>query len=156
MLRFGVTTNDRVIFAYCRSSRPHEFEQRRSPAPAERAGLCPIWPGNEHLTPPEVFAARDGSAPNSRGWKVGVMSNIFLALWIEEILHRGQVGRLFSHMGGCSAQEVIVDQSATAANVLRDYRALAAKLYTHEAAENRLLQMAFGAEAADYDVEGDA
>jgi len=40
--------------------------------------------------------------------------------------------------------------------VQRDYRAFAAKLHAHEAAENRLLQMAFGAEAADYYVEDEA
>jgi len=40
------------------------------------------------------------------------------------------------------------------ADVQRDYGAFAEKLHTHEAAESRLLQMAFGAEAADYDVEG--
>jgi hypothetical protein len=35
----------------------------------------------------------------------------------------------------------------------RCYRALAEKLQAHEAAETRLLQMAFGGEAADHDVE---
>ena len=56
--------------------------------------------------------------------------------------------------------EQLVEQTrnreVTPADVQRDYRALAAKLHAHEAAENRLLQMAFGAEAADYDVEDDA
>ena len=44
--------------------------------------------------------------------------------------------------------------AVTPADVQREYRAFAEKLHAHEAAENRLLQTAFGAEAADYDAEG--
>lgn len=44
--------------------------------------------------------------------------------------------------------------AVSTADVQRDYRTFAEKLHAHEAAENRLLQMAFGTEAADYDVEG--
>jgi hypothetical protein len=35
MLRFDVTTNDWVIFAPSRSSRPHDFQQPPKSAPAE-------------------------------------------------------------------------------------------------------------------------
>jgi hypothetical protein len=45
------------------------------------------------------------------------------------------------------------DLTVTPADVQREYRAFAEKLHAHEAAETRLLQVAFGAEAADYDVE---
>lgn len=38
------------------------------------------------------------------------------------------------------------------ADVQRDFREFVDKLHAHEEAENRLLQMAFGAESADYDV----
>lgn len=109
MLRFDVTTNDWVIFAPSRTSRPNDFQQRPKHATIERANLCPFCPGNEHLTPSEVFAVRDGGGPNSQGWKVRVMPNKFPALLIEEDVHRGQEGRLFSYMGGCGAHEVIVD-----------------------------------------------
>ena len=44
--------------------------------------------------------------------------------------------------------------SMSTAELERDFRTFAEKLHAHEAAENRLLQMAFGTEAADYDVEG--
>ena len=47
------------------------------------------------------------------------------------------------------------NRAVSGADVQRDYRAFGEKLHAHEAAENRLLQMAFGAEATDYDVEGD-
>jgi Hemerythrin HHE cation binding domain len=47
------------------------------------------------------------------------------------------------------------NRAVSGPDVERDYQAFAKKLHAHEAAENRLLQMAFGAEATDYDVEGD-
>jgi cupin 2 domain-containing protein len=76
MRRFDVTTNDWVIFAPNRSSRPRDFQQRARPAPPDGAKVCPFCPGNEHLTPPAVFAVRDGRAPFSPGWKVRVMPNL--------------------------------------------------------------------------------
>jgi UDPglucose--hexose-1-phosphate uridylyltransferase len=109
MLRFDITTNDWVIFAPRRALRPHDFQQRPKAPTPDTDKACPFCPGNEHLTPAEVFAVRDGSPPNSRGWKVRVMPNKFPALRIEEDFHRGQSGRLFSYMGGCGAHEVIID-----------------------------------------------
>jgi Hemerythrin HHE cation binding domain len=47
-------------------------------------------------------------------------------------------------------------QAVSSSDFQRDYQAFAKKLHAHEAAENRLLQMAFGSDATDYDVEGDA
>jgi UDPglucose--hexose-1-phosphate uridylyltransferase len=109
VLRFDVTTNDWVIFAPSRSLRPDDFVNRPNAAPQRDDRFCPFCPGNESLTPPEVFAIRDSGPPNSPGWKVRVMPNKFPALRIEEDYHRGQDGRLFRHMGGCGAHEVIVD-----------------------------------------------
>jgi UDPglucose--hexose-1-phosphate uridylyltransferase len=109
MLRFDITTNDWVIFAPRRAFRPRDFEQRPKATSPETANACPFCPGNEQLTPAEVFAVRDGSPPNSHGWKVRVTPNKFPALRIEEDFHRGQSGRLFSYMGGCGAHEVIID-----------------------------------------------
>jgi UDPglucose--hexose-1-phosphate uridylyltransferase len=108
MLRFDVTTNDWVIYSPNRKLRPHEFQKPRKPEPATDRP-CPFCPGNEQLTPPEVFAIRDGGAPNSSNWQVRVTPNKFPALRIEEDYHRSQDGRLFLHMGGCGAHEVIVD-----------------------------------------------
>jgi hypothetical protein len=45
--------------------------------------------------------------------------------------------------------------AAVSADFAKNYRAFAEKLHAHEAAETRILQMAFGAEAADYDVESE-
>jgi predicted nuclease with TOPRIM domain len=55
-------------------------------------------------------------------------------------------------------QQLILQTHAPAvlpADVQRDYRSFAEKLHAHETAESRLLQKAFGAEAADYDSEGE-
>lgn len=109
MLRFDITTNDWVIFAPRRALRPHDFQQRENRPNADFEAACPFCPGNEKLTPAEVFAVRDGTPPNSGGWKVRVTPNKFPALRIEEDFHRGQAGRLFSYMGGCGAHEVIID-----------------------------------------------
>ena len=109
VLRFDVTTNDWVIFAPRRALRPHDVGQRPKALIPASEKTCPFCPGNEQLTPPEVFVLRDENEPNSSGWKVRVTPNKFPALTIEEDFHRGQSGRLFSYMGGCGAHEVIVD-----------------------------------------------
>jgi hypothetical protein len=46
------------------------------------------------------------------------------------------------------------DPAAVPADLQQKYQAFADRILAHEAAENRILQMAFGADAADYDVEG--
>jgi UDPglucose--hexose-1-phosphate uridylyltransferase len=44
-------------------------------------GQDPFAEGNEDRTPPEIYALRpDGGAPNSRGWKVRVVGNLYPAL----------------------------------------------------------------------------
>jgi UDPglucose--hexose-1-phosphate uridylyltransferase len=41
---------------------------------------CPFCPGNEHMTPPEVWADRDpGTEPDRPGWRVRVVPNKFPA-----------------------------------------------------------------------------
>lgn len=109
MLRFDVTTNDWVIFAPSRAARPHDLVQRARPAASPAGEACPFCPGNEHLTPPEIFAVRDSGLPNAPGWKVRVTPNKYPALRIEEDARRNQTGQLFRSMGGCGAHEVIID-----------------------------------------------
>ncbi len=69
----------RTLVASERADRPHAF-----PAFVEPDVLGPDDPfaeGNEHLTPPEVWADRpDGSAADSPGWCVRVVPNKFPAL----------------------------------------------------------------------------
>lgn len=45
---------------------------------------CPFCPGNEALTPPEVWAeGREGGVPDSPGWKIRVVPNLYPALQEE-------------------------------------------------------------------------
>lgn len=43
-------------------------------------GPCPFCEGREAETPPEILALRDGSPPNSPGWRVRVVPNRFPAV----------------------------------------------------------------------------
>jgi hypothetical protein len=61
-----------------RAARPEAF---LGDVGAPRGPLgCPFCPGNEHMTPPEVWADRDpGTEPDRPGWHVRVVPNKFPA-----------------------------------------------------------------------------
>jgi UDPglucose--hexose-1-phosphate uridylyltransferase len=61
-----------------RAARPEAF---LGDLGASRGPLgCPFCPGNEHMTPPEVWADRDpGTEPDRPGWHVRVVPNKFPA-----------------------------------------------------------------------------
>lgn len=113
-LRFDNTTNDWVVFAPERARRPQDFKESR----ADSKGLqtydehCPFCPGNERLTPPEIYAIRDGSQPNGPGWRTRVIPNRFPALRVEENHTRREEGAVFRAMDGCGAHEVIIESPA--------------------------------------------
>ena len=71
-----------VIVASGRAHRPRRFGSWSEPTEAEP---CPFCPGNEALTPPELWAARGAhSAPDTPGWLVRVVPNKYPALSIAE------------------------------------------------------------------------
>ncbi len=118
-----------VVFSPERKQRPQDYAAPATPATA----VDSFTAGNEHLTPPEVFAIRPAStAPNSPGWQVRVVPNRFPALRIEGDLHPEGVG-IYDRMNGIGAHEVIIEtpdpglaleeQSPEGvANVLKAYR----------------------------------
>jgi UDPglucose--hexose-1-phosphate uridylyltransferase len=60
-----------VIISTERGKRPSAFA---SPEKKPAGGFCPLCPGNEDKTPPEVFAERPpGSHPDTPGWSVRVV-----------------------------------------------------------------------------------
>jgi UDPglucose--hexose-1-phosphate uridylyltransferase len=61
-----------------RAARPEAFLREQG---ALRGPLgCPFCAGNEHMTPPEVWADRDpATAPDTPGWRVRVVPNKFPA-----------------------------------------------------------------------------
>ena len=95
-----------VIISIDRGKRPTDFGMRVS---AKKGGFCAFCSGNEHTTPPEIFAIRpDKSDPNTPGWTLRVVSNKFPALQIKGQLNRAGEG-IFDKMNGIGAHEVIIE-----------------------------------------------
>ena len=98
-----------VIISTERSQRPVFLaDQAEVPKPG---AICPLCPGNEPMTPPEVFAIRPASVsspPNSPNWSLRVVPNKFPALRIEGDLNKQGIG-LYDKMNGIGAHEVIVE-----------------------------------------------
>lgn len=96
-----------VIISTERGKRPSDY----LPPPAEVLDPAknPFAEGNEHLTPPEIFAFRDArSKPNEPGWQVRVVPNKFPALRIEGDLEKEGHG-MYDKMNGIGAHEVVIE-----------------------------------------------
>lgn len=95
-----------VIISTERGKRPSSFH---STGKGSTGGFCPLCPGNEDKTPPEVFAYRPhGSLPDTPGWSLRVVPNKFPALRIEGELDRRGEG-IYDKMNGVGAHEVIIE-----------------------------------------------
>jgi UDPglucose--hexose-1-phosphate uridylyltransferase len=107
-LRFDPIRRRWSIIATERRFRPHEFKRPSPEAPGD-VGACPFEYGNEHTTPPEIFAipAKPRQA-NGPDWRVRVVPNKFPALGIEGELDREAVG-IFDRVRGIGAHEVIIE-----------------------------------------------
>jgi UDPglucose--hexose-1-phosphate uridylyltransferase len=81
---------------------------------------CPFCPGNEHMTPPEVWADRDpGSAPDGPGWHVRVVPNKFPA-FAGRAGGAGHNGGLYRSAPTAGVHEVVIhdpDHEATLADL---------------------------------------
>ncbi len=94
-----------VIFSPERRRRPTDFKFVME----ENTALSPFAYGNEHMTPPEVYAVREEeSLPNGPGWLVRVVPNRFPALKIEGDLHCDPHG-VYDRLGGVGAHEVVIE-----------------------------------------------
>ncbi|HEY7952523.1 MAG TPA: DUF4921 family protein [Solirubrobacteraceae bacterium] len=79
-VRIDPMCGHKVIVAGERSRRPGG-EPRCSPAPPIDPSNDPFAEGNEAKTPPELYAVRaKGSEPNTPGWQVRVVPNLYPAL----------------------------------------------------------------------------
>lgn len=111
ILRYDPTISEWVIFAPARARRPHEFKRE----PVERPGTppakpCPFCPGNERLTPTEIYALRGKTPTDSANWRVRVVPNMFPALRIEEEDGTHEESQpFFRYHDGCGAHEVIIE-----------------------------------------------
>lgn len=116
-LRKDPVTERWVIIATDRARRPSDFSREQVLPVSGR--ICPLCPGNESKTPPEVYARRHRGSGNEPGWSVRVIPNKFPVLGIEGELNRDADG-LYDKMNGLGAHEVIVetpDHSVTLATM---------------------------------------
>jgi UDPglucose--hexose-1-phosphate uridylyltransferase len=79
-LRVDPLTGLRSIIASARADRPGGHFDLDPPPPID-ASTDPFAPGHEDRTPPEVYAVRpNGGAPDTPGWTVRVVPNLYPAL----------------------------------------------------------------------------
>src|SRR3954452_17231146 len=79
-VRVDPLTGHRTIIAAARSSRPGAGLEVQPPAPIDPE-RDPFAEGHEDQTPPEVYAVRpNGAAPDTPGWQVRVVPNLYPAL----------------------------------------------------------------------------
>jgi UDPglucose--hexose-1-phosphate uridylyltransferase len=109
--------------------------------PAEDgAHHCPLCPGHEARTPPEVLAYRShGGAPNDNRWSVRVVPSALPALRVENTLARDAVG-FFDRWSGVGAHEVIIESPAHVASL--DELGEAPIALAAEAWQSRLVDLA--------------
>lgn len=98
-----------IIISKERSKRPTDFVVEEAKV---SGGFCPLCPGNERTTPPEVLAYRaDGHhQPDTPGWQVRVVPNKYPALVIEGDLDKQGEG-LYDMMNGIGAHEVLIESA---------------------------------------------
>ena len=96
-----------IIISKERRKRPTDFLIEQS---ATSGGFCPLCPGNENTTPPEVLAYDANCHPRRDGapWQVRVVPNKYPALIIEGNLDKEGEG-LYDRMNGIGAHEVIIE-----------------------------------------------
>ncbi|MFH1216332.1 MAG: galactose-1-phosphate uridylyltransferase [Pseudomonadota bacterium] len=95
-----------IIIAKERGKRPTDFIVEHNLA---KGGFCPLCPGNEKTTPPEVLSYGDSNhQPNNPGWSLRVVPNKYPALIIEGQLDKEGEG-LYDKMNGIGAHEVIIE-----------------------------------------------
>jgi UDPglucose--hexose-1-phosphate uridylyltransferase len=92
-----------VAVATERARRPDSFSQAPKEAVAAR-DACPFCPGHESMTPPEVLAYRPaGSLPNTEGWWIRVVPNLYAAFRLDPDGQERLEGRFWQRdaIGAC-------------------------------------------------------
>jgi UDPglucose--hexose-1-phosphate uridylyltransferase len=94
-----------VIISTERAKRPHEFPRELLP---RKEGMCPLCPGSERMTPPEILSYRREGSSGEAGWSLRVVPNKFPALRIEGDLGKAGDG-VYDRMNGIGAHEVVIE-----------------------------------------------
>ena len=116
-LRIDPLTGLRAIIAGERAARPGAFSSKIEPRPPIDPQNDPFAEGNEDRTPPEVWALRPGGgAPNTPGWKVRVVPNLYPALGpgdpdaVDDPMRSGRgMPQLFVSRPAVGAHEVVIN-----------------------------------------------
>lgn len=78
-IRIDPLSGLKVIVAASRADRPGGLTQVDEPPPIDR-DRDPFAEGHETMTPAELWADRDGGEPDSPGWRVRAVPNLYPAL----------------------------------------------------------------------------
>ncbi len=108
-LRYDILSGTYTIIASERAKRPNDFRaaQELENAVPELDPKCPFCPGNERMTPPEIFALRQDGPNNGPNWTIRVVPNKFPALTSVK-----DVGSDFSSSLGAAEHPLSVDDSS--------------------------------------------
>jgi len=117
-VRVDPLTGLRTIVAADRATRPGG-ELRADPAPPLDPDNDPFLEGHEDRTPPEVAALRSGTAPDTPGWRVRVVPNLYPALGADAAAPAPDAQPdLFTALPARGAHEVIVNAPQAATTLL--------------------------------------
>ncbi len=94
-----------VIISTERGQRPHDYPQEKV---IRQEGFCPLCPGSERMTPPEILVYRNSDPSHDGGWTLRVVPNKFPALRIEGDLGKAGEG-VYDRMNGIGAHEVVIE-----------------------------------------------
>jgi UDPglucose--hexose-1-phosphate uridylyltransferase len=89
-----------VAIAPARDARPGAVKPTVEPPTAEELDQCPFCEGREGRTPPETLAVgREGGAPDTPGWRVRVVPNLYPAFDRQEVvIHAPQHARSIAEL----------------------------------------------------------
>jgi UDPglucose--hexose-1-phosphate uridylyltransferase len=79
-IRLDQLTGLRTILAPARADRPFDFGGVATEPDPQAAESCPFCEGREDRTPPEIWADRPGGDPDTAGWRVRAVPNLYPAL----------------------------------------------------------------------------
>ncbi|MFA6431093.1 MAG: galactose-1-phosphate uridylyltransferase [Candidatus Margulisiibacteriota bacterium] len=112
-LRQNPATRDWVVIATERAKRPEQFTTGKSisqEALIENEETCPFCLGNESKTPPEILSYRPaGTEPNTPGWWLRIIPNMYPALVIDGKAQRRKIEDYFLSMNGIGNHEVLIE-----------------------------------------------
>ncbi len=88
-----------VVIAPGRAHRPGAARGRIEPVTDQELEQCPFCEGREDRTPPEVLALPERRPPDSPGWRVRVVPNLYPAFERQEVVvHAPQHVRAFADL----------------------------------------------------------